>query len=525
MPEDFRDALIVALYKNKGSKADCGNYRGISLLSIAGKIFARIVLNRLIAVSEANLPEAQCGFHPGRSTVDMIFTVRHVQEKCLEQNLDFYSVFIDLTKAFDTINREALWDVLARYGCPPNVIQIIRLFHIDMTGQVLSSGEQSDPFSISNGVKQGCVLAPVLFNLFFTCVLRQATGNMDEGVYVLFRYDGSIFDLRRLSAKTKTLNSLIQEALFADDCALMAHKPGDLQAMLNSFSDASKQFGLTVSLRKTQVLFQRAPNSVAPQPAISIDDVELKVVDSFKYLGSMISNDGSLDKEIASRISKASKALGRLRNRLLNHHNVTLDTKLKVNRAVVLPSLLHGCETWTVYRRHLKQLEKFHQRALRSIHTRWQDRVTNTEVFKRTNCISIEAMLQKSCLRWTGHVIRMEDHRIPKHLLFGELEQGHRRQGRPCKRFKDTVKAGLKWCGIPPTELVATALDRQGWRTLTQSASSALEEERRHQAQSARERRHLAASIPATNANFQCPACARLCKSRNGLQSHSRTHR
>ena len=122
---------------------------------------------------------------------------------------------------------------------------------------------------------------------------------------------------------------------------------------------------------------------------------------------------------------------------------------------------------------------------------RWQDRATNTEVFKRTNCISIEAMLLKSCLRWTGHVIRMEDQRIPKQLLFGELEQGHRRQGRPCKRFKDTVKADLQWCDIPPTELVATALDRQRWRTLSQSASSALEEERRHQAQSARERHPL----------------------------------
>ena len=73
MSEDFCGALIVALYKNKGSKADFGNYGGNSLLSIAGKIFARIILNRLIVVSEANLPEAQCGFHLGRSTVDMIF--------------------------------------------------------------------------------------------------------------------------------------------------------------------------------------------------------------------------------------------------------------------------------------------------------------------------------------------------------------------------------------------------------------------------------------------------------------------
>ena len=165
---------------------------------------------------------------------------------------------------------------------------------------------------------------------------------MEEGVYVRFHYDGSIFDLRRLSAKTETLNSFIEEALFADDCALMAHKPGNLQVMLNRFSDASRQFGLTISLGKTEVLFQRVPNSVAPLPAISMDDV---VVDSFNYLGSVISNDGSLDKHIGPRISKPSQALGRLCNRLLNHHNVILYTKLQVYRAVILSSLLYGCET------------------------------------------------------------------------------------------------------------------------------------------------------------------------------------
>ncbi|KAM9328407.1 platelet glycoprotein 4 [Pholidichthys leucotaenia] len=205
--------------------------------------------------------------------------MRQVQEKCLEQNLDLYSVFINLTKAFDTINREALWSVLVRYSCPRKVIQMIRLLHDGMTGQVLSNGVQSDPFEISSGVKQDHVLAPVLFNLFFTCVLRQAVQDLEEGVYIHYQYNCSIFDLRRLTAKTKIVTRLLQEAVFADYCVLMAHKPDDL-------------------LGKTEVLVQSAPNSIAPKPTITIDDTELKTVESFKYLVSVISSDGFLDKRM-----------------------------------------------------------------------------------------------------------------------------------------------------------------------------------------------------------------------------------
>nr|KAG5705334.1 hypothetical protein BaRGS_011106 [Batillaria attramentaria] len=448
MLDDFRDALIVSLYKNKGSKADCGNYRGISLLSIAGKIFARVILNRLIDVSELNLPEAQCGFRPGRSTVDMIFVLRQLQEKCTEQNMPLFSVFIDLTKAFDTVNRKALWTVLERIGCPQKFVKVIQLFHDGMTGQVLSSGNGgvTEAFEISNGVKQGCVLAPVLFNVFFTCMLSHAVRGLEKGVFIRYRLDGSLFDLRRLTAKTKCSKDLLQEALFADDCALVAHDQSDLQVMLDRFSEASKLFGLTISLGKTEVLHQPAPHTNPPAPSISIDGTQLSNVESFKYLGSTISCDGSLDKEIDARISKASQALGRLRNTVFNQHNIRLSTKLKVYNAVVLPSLLYGCESWTSYRRHIKQLEKFHMRALRSIlGIRWQDRITNLEVLDRAQSCSIESMLLKAQLRWVGHVIRMEEHRMPRRLLYGELAVGRRHQGRPKKRYKDCVKANLHW--------------------------------------------------------------------------------
>ena len=88
---------------------------------------------------------------------------------------------------------------------------MIRLFHDGMTGQVLTSGNVTEAFAISNGVKQGCVLAPVLFSMFFTCMLSHATRNLKKGVYIRYRLDGSLFDLRRLTAKTKRLQTLLQK--------------------------------------------------------------------------------------------------------------------------------------------------------------------------------------------------------------------------------------------------------------------------------------------------------------------------
>ena len=293
-------------------------------------------------------------------------------------------------------------------------------------------------WSISNGVKQGCVLAPVLFNLFLTSVVNHAIRDLEQGVYLRYRLDGSLFDLRRLTAKTKTVKQTVLEALFADDCALMAHREFDVQIIVNKFAEASRVFGLTISLGKTEVLFQPAPATVAHRPTISTDGTQLKTADDFKYLGSVISSDGSLDKEISARICKASQALCRLKTRVPSQYNISQSTKLKMYRAVVLTSLLYGCEIWTLYRRHLKQLECFHMHSLRTIlDIKWQDRVSHLQVLDITETTSIEAMILKSRIRWVGHVICMEDNRLPKQLMFGELASGKRNQGRPLERFKD----------------------------------------------------------------------------------------
>ena len=115
--EDFKDSIIVPIYKKKGDRSDCKNYRGISLLSVAGKILTRIIVNRLTRVIANNiLPESQCGFRQRRGTDDMIFAARQVQENCREQQMDLYTVFIDLTKAFDTVSREGLWQLLHKFA-------------------------------------------------------------------------------------------------------------------------------------------------------------------------------------------------------------------------------------------------------------------------------------------------------------------------------------------------------------------------------------------------------------------------
>ncbi|XP_056669384.1 uncharacterized protein LOC130456524 [Monodelphis domestica] len=223
--------------------------------------------------------------------------------------------------------------------------------------------------------------------------------DLDLGVYIKYRLDGSLFDLRCLTAKTKTTERLILEALFADNCALMAHQENHLQTIVDRFSTATKLFGLTISLRKTEVLFQPAPGRPTNQPCITIDSTQLSNVNTFNYLGSIIANDGSLDHEINARIQKASQALGRLRCKVPQHRGVSTATKLKVYNAVVLSSLLYGCETWTLCRKHMKQLEQFHQCSLQSImRIRWQDRITSQEVLDRANSTSIEVLVLKTQL-------------------------------------------------------------------------------------------------------------------------------
>ena len=179
-PQNMRDPKIITLYKNKGERTNCNSYRGIFLLSIVSNIFARIILVRLQQLEELVYPESQCGFRSGRSTVDMIFSVHQLQEKCREQYVPLYISFTDLTKAFDLVSRDGLFKILTKIGCPPKLKTLIESFHNNIWGTVQHDGNVSKPFKILNGVKQSCVLAPTFFGIFFSLLPKQAFDTVED---------------------------------------------------------------------------------------------------------------------------------------------------------------------------------------------------------------------------------------------------------------------------------------------------------------------------------------------------------
>ena len=232
VPQEWKNARIISIYKNKGDRATCGNSRGISLLAVAGKVLARVILTRLNRyIVDDVCPESQCGFRKHRGTIDMIFVARQIQEKAREQQRDLCMAFIDLSKAFDTVDRHLLWRVLEKFGCPKKFINMIRAFHSDMLATVFIGGEESEAFGVEVGVKQGCAMAPVLFNIFLAAahILFNQRITSEVGTVITYRLDGSLFNLQRLKATTKVSKARNQELQYADDCALLAHSPAALQ--------------------------------------------------------------------------------------------------------------------------------------------------------------------------------------------------------------------------------------------------------------------------------------------------------
>jgi len=448
VPDDWRRSEIKVLFK-KGDRKECKNYRGISLLSVAGKAFAWIVLRRVQKAVDHRLRENQAGFRQGRGCIDQIFTLRLLIEKCLEFQIPAVSTFVDFKAAFDSVHRPSLWRILQEYGIPEKVINIIKSMYEGCMARVKVGEEPTDWFQVETGVRQGCVWSPLLFGVLIDWVLRKAC-------------DGHGLVLKR---RVRTLRGVeegyrLPDLDFADDVTLVERGERESSAALRRLRRAGEEVGLVVSWEKTKVMpIGETPASVAD------DGHSIEVVSRFCYLGSNITPSNSLDQEISIRIGKAASAFRQLNN--IWKSKIKLQTKLKIYSAVVISTLVYGAETWATTKSQEQRLDAFDTRCLRIIlRVRWWHRERNSNIREITRQPYVSTTIKRNRLRWYGHVLRMDRHRPPNQLYHWDPSEvgGKRRPGRQRQRWRDTCSRDLASIGLTLEETETSVANREEWR-------------------------------------------------------------
>ena len=326
---------------------------------------------------------------------------------------------------------------------------------------------------------------------------------------IRFRTTGKVFNLTRFNAKLKTFQTHVREVLNADDADFVGHTEGYMQAMMDLFSKVCTAFGLTIILNKTKVMFTPPPVHPYAEPNIFVEGTRLDVVDSFVYLGSTLSRDGSLVSEIHLRIEKASKACRKLENRVWSDGVITIKTMFSVYESYVLTALLYSSET-----------------CLRSIlNIKWQSLTPDTVVLQQASTSGIEMLIIRNQMRWAGHLTRMEDDRLPKQLFYGEL-RGKRPRHKPKDRFKDVVKNNLKAVSIDVEDWEKMTENRSVWRKVIYDGCKGFEARRvDHSIVKRALRKQDASNIPDSfQTEHVCDICSRACLSKAGLVSHMRSH-
>ena len=313
MPQQWKDAIIMVLHKKK-DRIECGNYRGISLIAHAGKILLKIIARRLSEYCErvGIPPEEQSGFRPNRSTTDIMFVIRRLQELAREKRIPLYMCFIDLTKAYDSIDRTLLRTVLARFGVPQNMIAAISQFQDGMRACVrLDDWVYPRWFAVEQGLCQGCVLAPLLFYIFFAVVINLASTcfKADEGIMsalVHLKKKRAVGGQGEATAGESVLATPLWGMLYADDAGVVSRSPEQLRKMMEVIVVVCAAFGLTVSEARTEIMCLRAkglPESTATFSVEAAGQV-YNQTNEFVYLGGTVNHNADLSIEVDRRLTQ-----------------------------------------------------------------------------------------------------------------------------------------------------------------------------------------------------------------------------
>ena len=255
VPQSWKDAELSLLWKGKGSRADLAQYRTVALLATGGKVLAQILQRRISRYAEESIfneRSGQWGFRSEKSTLQPISIVRRLQEHTKEKGRQLHLAFLDIVKAYDTVNREAMWKVMHRFGLPKKIINLTKSFHQGQHGRIIQNSRLSEPFSIENGLRQGCVLAPTLFLLFVEAVIREMGSNMKPKAVVELkvREDGDFFDTKRFRASTLCKTVRISHLVYVDDAVLVPKSRLELQHLVDAFEESATAFGLWISVQK-----------------------------------------------------------------------------------------------------------------------------------------------------------------------------------------------------------------------------------------------------------------------------------
>ena len=430
IPLEMCHSNIILLHK-KGDKADISNYRPISLISHLYKLFIKIIENRNASTLDLHQPPEQAGFRPHFSTTDHLYTINQVIEKYNEFNKPLYLAFVDYAKAFDSIHHHSVINALESQNIPHTYIDLIDTIYKNSSANIILhiSGPK---FSIEKGVKQGDPLSPKLF----TSALQEVFKKLPDS-----------WQSRGINVSGHQLTNL----RFADDIVLFSTSSSELEEMLQDLSTASLEVGLSMNRSKTQIMTNSTKRRVA------VDGHALQYVDEYTYLGQIVSFNNRQDKEVERRIQNAWKTFWSLKEHMKGKLPIAL--KRKLIDMCILPVLTYGAQSWSLTEQQKSKL-KICQRAMERsiIGVKRTDRVRNTALRSITQVIDVGVKTAKLKWEWAGHVARMHHERWAKIVTHWTPEGGHRRRGRPRRRWCDdlVVFAGQTWTDI--------AQNREVWK-------------------------------------------------------------
>ncbi|XP_013163277.1 PREDICTED: uncharacterized protein LOC106114561 [Papilio xuthus] len=294
LPSEWNVGTICPLHK-KGDVLDCKNYRGISLLCTGYKVLAKVLFNKLAPYVEAKIGEYQCGFRPNRSTIDQIFSLRQILEKTLEYNVDTYHLFVDFKAAYDNVDRAFLYEAMREINIPEKLIRLTKMTLQNTKCKVKVESDYSEPFYTFNGLRQGDALSCLLFNVVLEKCIR------DSKIVT----SGTIF------------YKSVQLLGYADDIDIIARSGPEMESAYLALEEASNGAGLTVNAEKTTYMHASRSTPDINEKVVTIGEHNFAVVDSFVYLGSMVTRENEISVEIRRRIMAELNVAGHIKlNRL-----------------------------------------------------------------------------------------------------------------------------------------------------------------------------------------------------------------